>query len=347
MESRTQLLVALVVTLVLGAFFVSAAAGAASPGSGLAAEFAEWVTGQEQADADLSARIDALEARVSALEADTPEPTTTVLATTTIPPTTTTTLPDPTTTTTEPAGELEPSGPITITQSGTVIEGRHFTGSSGNCITVMGAANVTIRNSRFTNCVKAVYALNSANVVVENITCEADMSGRGRNCVQFDKVTGGRIVGNRSINTGSTLAEDHISLYQSHGTAADPILVEGNYIEGGGPSRSGSGIMTGDVGGSYQVIRNNVLVNPGQVGIGVSGGTHVTVSGNTVISEALPWSNVGIYVWRYTGSLPCHSHTVTNNRVSWFNSSGQRNSFWDGGNCGTIVMSGNDFNYTP
>lgn len=355
MKSRTQLLVALVVTLVLGAFFVSAAAGAASPGSGLAAEFAEWVTGQEQADADLAARIDALEARVSALEEGAPEPTTTTVpATTTIPPTTTTTLPDPTTTTTVPAttttepGELEPSGPITITQSGTVIEGRHFTGSSGNCITVMGAANVTIRNSRFTNCHKAVYALNSANVVVENITCEADMSGRGRNCVQYDKVSGGRIVGITSINVnGATLAEDHISLYQSHGTAADPILVEGNYIEGGGPSRSGSGIMTGDGGGSWQTIRNNVLVNPGQVGIGVSGGTNITVDGNTVISSSFPWTNVGIYVWRYTGTLPCNSHTVTNNRVSWFNSAGSRNSFWNGGNCGTITMFGNDFNYTP
>lgn len=320
--------------LILAASLLVIGVAVAAPPAGSLLQ--EWMEATDN-------RIAVLEQKVAALAE---QPTTTVppaTTTTTVPPTTTTLPP----TTTTQGGGLTPSGPITITQSGTVIDGRHFTGSPGNCITIQGAANITIRNSKFTNCHKAIYAVNASNVVVENIECEADMSGRGRNCVQFDKVNGGRITNSRSVNTnGATLAEDHISLYQSHGTASAPILVENNYIEGGGPSRSGSGIMTGDVGGSYQVIRNNTLVNPGQVGIGVSGGTNITVDGNTVISSSFPWTNVGIYVWRYTGSLPCHSHTVTNNQVSWFNSAGQRNSFWNGGNCGTITMSGNDWNWT-
>ncbi|HEX7099649.1 MAG TPA: right-handed parallel beta-helix repeat-containing protein [Acidimicrobiia bacterium] len=317
-------------------------AGAETP---VVEAFAEWVggiesrvAGVEASQVELAARVADLEDRVAALEATT---TTAPAAVTT---TTTTTTTAPTTTT---AGVLVPSGPITITQNNTVIDGRHFTGTGGDCVRIQGASNVTIRNSRFTNCVKAIYAVNASNVVVENNLCEADRPDRGRNCVQFDKVNGGRIAHNRSVATGDTLAEDHISLFQSNGTSTNPIIVEGNVIEGGGPSRSGSGIMTGDVGGSWQVVRNNILRNPGQVGIGVAGGTNITVDDNTVISERLPWSNVAIYVWRYTGSQPCSGHRITNNRVSWFNSSGVRNSFWNGGNCGTVVLSGNDFNYEP
>ena len=335
MSKRTVLFVAAL------AILIPLAVGAQTDtGNQLVAAFSEWVAQQEQADSDLAARVADLEDRVAELESR-PAPTTTTTTTTPAPPPTTTT-------TTQPSGSLTPSGPITVTQSNTVIEGRHFTGSSGDCVRIQGAANVTIRNSTFTNCHKAVYAVNASNVRVENIRCEADMSNRGRNCVQFDKVTGGHVINSTSINTnGGTLAEDHISIYQSHGTAQNPILVENNHIEGGGPSRSGSCIMTGDVGGSYQVIRGNTCINPGQVGIGVSGGTNITVDDNTVVSDSFSWTNVGIYVWRYTGSQPCHSHTVTNNQVAWFNSSGNRNSFWNGGNCGSITIVSNDVYYTP
>lgn len=304
----------------------------ASPqGDSVKSAFGDWVDHQEQTDTELASRIAELEQRVAALEEA---------------PTTTTTTTVPTTTTT--AGTLTPSGPITVTQSNTVIENRHFTGSSGTCLRIEGASNVTVRNSTFTNCHKAVYAVNAANIRVEGITCEANMSGRGRNCVQFDKVNGGYIGHNRSVVVnGATLAEDHISVYQSNGTATNPIYVEHNYLEGGGPSQSGSGIMLGDVGGAYQVARNNVLVNPGQVGIGISGGTNNKVLNNTVITSPFSWTNVGIYVWRYTGSLPCSGHEVSGNRVSWFNSAGSRNSFWNGGNCGPITMVGNDFEYQP
>ena len=116
----------------------------------------------------------------------------------------------------------------------------------------------------------------------------------GRNFVQFDKVNGAgsSISGNRGQNElGGTNAEDLISLYQSNGTASSPIRVVGNHLRNGGPSDSGSGIMLGDGGGSYQFVEGNVLVEPGQVGIGVASGTNMTVRGNVVYSSALPWSN--------------------------------------------------------
>jgi hypothetical protein len=276
--------------------------------------------------------------------------------TTTQPPTTAPTQPPtqpPTTappTTQPPSGGLIPSGPITITGDNVVIENRHFTGSAGNCITINGASNVVIRNSLFTNCHKAVYALNSSNVVVDNIDCVADQSNRGRNCVQFDKVQGGAVRNITSHNTGLTAAEDHISIYQSHGTQANPILVENNVISGGGPSGSGSCIMLGDGSsnpGSWQVARGNHCTNTANVGIAIAGGTNNKILDNTIISEAgeNPEANVGIYVWRWAGTQPCSGHEVSNNRVRWIKSNGSSNPFWNGGNCGTVVMVGNDFSY--
>ncbi|HEX7098956.1 MAG TPA: right-handed parallel beta-helix repeat-containing protein [Acidimicrobiia bacterium] len=330
-----------VAALILAAPLLTVVTAVASPGSDLGDAFSQWVVAQEQADAELSARIDELEARVAALEVDPPATTTTI-------PPTTTTLPDPTTTTT--AGELVPSGPITITQNNTVIENRHFTGSSGNCITIQGASNITIRNSQFTNCVKAVYALNSSNITVENILCEADRSDRGRNCVQFDKVNGGRIVNNRSVAVGDTLAEDHISLFQSNGTSTNPILVEGNYVEGGGPSRSGSCIMLGDGGNSsWQIAQFNHCLNTANVGIAIAGGTNIRILDNTIVADsdnAGGEGDVAIYVWNQYGGF-CSGHEVSRNKVSWLHQGGFRNSFWNGGNCGSITMVGNDFNFTP
>lgn len=278
----------------------------------------------------------------------TTKPTTTTTAppptTTTTAPATTTTTKAPTTTTAPPAPGLTESGPVIVRSSNVVLDGYHFTGSgSSDCVRIEGASNVTVKNSKFTNCHKGVYALNASNIVVTNNTFTADRSDRGRNAVQFDKVSRGRIANNSiSVSIGGTKAEDHINLYKSNGTAANPIYVENNTIRGGGPSRSGSGIMLGDGGGSYQVARNNILVNPGQVGIGVAGGQYISVLSNKVYSPARSWSNVGIYIWNQYDPA-CSGHTVSYNEVDWRNSSGSRNGFWDGKNCGAISMSGNNF----
>ena len=53
----------------------------------------------------------------------------------------------------------------------------------------------------------------------------------------------------------------------------------------------------GDGGASYAIARNNVLLNPGQVGIFIAGGTNNAIIDNVVYGDQRPSSNVGIYVW--------------------------------------------------
>jgi hypothetical protein len=98
--------------------------------------------------------------------------------------------------------------------------------------------------------------------------------------------------------------------------------------------------MLGDGGGGHVVVEGNALVNPGQVGIGVASGTNITVSGNSVYSDALPWSNVGIYVWNQYGSA-CDTIQITNNQVNWTAASGSANPWYNGGGCSNVTESGN------
>jgi hypothetical protein len=258
------------------------------------------------------------------------------------------TLSTATTTTTTAAtgvpGDLVASGPVTVTESGTVIENRHFIGSGDqHCVMINGASDVTVRNSRFTNCHKGVYALNASNVVVTDNVFEANMSDRGRNAVQFDKVSGGYVARNQStVTNGATKSEDHISMFKSNGTSSAPIVIEDNVLVGGGPSTSGSGIMLGDGGGSWQIARNNTLIDPGQVGIGASGGSYITVADNRVTSDSHPWSNVGIFAWDWDGS-GCANVLITGNQVSWVKADGSQNSFWNGQNCSNLNIDGNSW----
>jgi hypothetical protein len=151
-------------------------------------------------------------------------------------------------------------------------------------------------------------------------------------CVQFNNVSGSghRVTNNKLWNVQNASApQDVINMFESNGTSLSPILIDSNWILGGGPSTSGSGIMTGDSGGSYQTASNNILVNPGQVGVAISGGTYQTLSGNKVFGAQFTWSNVGLYVWSQLGSastLPKIAHaTVSNNRVKWTNKNGSSN----------------------
>lgn len=221
-------------------------------------------------------------------------------------------------------------------ESNTTFAGLNVANPDGPCIVIEGAANVTIQNSTIGPCghwpdinAKGIYALNSTNIHIVN----NEFVGEMRNAVQFDKVQGGTVLNNvGSWPIGESFAEDLINLYQSHGTEAAPILVDGNQMSGGGPSNSGTCILLGDGGGSWQVASNNTCLNPGQVGIAVAGGQHMLIANNFIRSVSYPWSNVGMYVWdQYDSS--CSDVTVSGNDVEWYNSSGVRNDFWDGGNC--------------
>lgn len=218
------------------------------------------------------------------------------------------------------------------------------TNSTGLAILLYNCTNITITDNRWENVSSGVYAqlCQQIKVTYNDSKNVVGPFPRGQ-MVQFNEVNGS---GNQiNFNASECLPglsnpEDHISLYKTNGTANDPIQVIGNWIRGGGPSTSGSGIMTGDNNGSYVLVQDNILVNPGQVGIGVAGGHHIQVLDNKIFGAQNSISNVGLFVWNWTGNPPgtvCHSHTVSGNEVHWTNSDGNLNPSWDSETCGTVT----------
>lgn len=226
--------------------------------------------------------------------------------------------------------------------------------SSGNGIQLYNCTNITIINNRFDSVATGVYAIQSQQIKVTYNDSKNVLGPfpRGQ-MTQFNNVTGGgnQINFNVSENIpGQSNPEDAVSIYSSNGLPNDPIQVFGNWIRGGGPSTSGSGIMLGDSGSSYTIAKDNVLVNPGQVGIGIAGGEYNQLIDNKIYSESLPHTNVGIFVWLWPGNPAgtiCENHTVYGNEVNWTNKDGTPNHRWDGGNCGPITgWSNNTWNAT-
>jgi hypothetical protein len=128
-----------------------------------------------------------------------------------------------------------------------------------------------------------------------------------------------------------------VSVFESAGTAASPIRISYNRIRGGGPSTSGGGILAGDAGSSYVDVTDNVLISPGQYGVGIAGGDHARLLRNVIYAPtAFAWSNVGLYVWNQTMAIPCESNEVRGNRVFFVNRMGP-NPSWNGGNCGAVA----------
>jgi nitrous oxidase accessory protein NosD len=211
---------------------------------------------------------------------------------------------------------------------------------NGEAVNIYACDGVTVSGNRFEAVSTGVYALESRRIEVIRNRC-LDVRGpfpRGQ-LAQFDKVTGGgnRINQNVALNVlGKSSPEDVINIYKSSGTPDDPIQVIGNKIRGGGPSDSGGGIMTGDGGGAYIVVRGNILVDPGQYGIAIAGGHHIQILGNKVFGKGQPFTNVGIYVWNQS-KAPSDGHTVKGNQVRWFNKAGIENPCWDAKNCGTVA----------
>ena len=200
--------------------------------------------------------------------------------------------------------------------------------------------NITITGNYFTNVSTGVYVdQSSKGGIVVNSNQFLNMQGpfpRGQ-FVQFNNVNGpyNQINSNIGENIlGKSYPEDAISLYESNGTAASPITINGNEIRGGGPSASGGGIMLGDSGGSYLVADGNTLVNPGQYGMAISGGSHNSITNNLVYGVSQSFTNIGLYV-ETIGSSAVTNSTVSGNRINFRNSSGVQNGAWLASGCST------------
>jgi hypothetical protein len=223
-----------------------------------------------------------------------------------------------------------------------VIEGKTFKdlGPDVEAIRLENCHGVTIRNNDFARVAQAITATDSTDIRIEwnryaDILGPHERVGLNRaNFVQFDQVRGGYI-GNNKGRGGDT--EDIVSLHDSGGSADEPLIVEYNHFEGTDwSSESGSGIALGDGGSSDSIARNNVLLNPGQVGIFIAGGTNHSIIDNVVYGEQRTSSNVGIYVWGQNDAA-CSGHEVRGNNVHWTRADGDQNTAWDAGNCGPIA----------
>jgi len=196
-------------------------------------------------------------------------------------------------------------------------------GTNGIAIVIYGCSNVTVDSCYINNVVTGVFAfLCTGNIVVSN--------NRGQNFVgplprgqfvQYGQCTGGgnRIQNNRIENfSGSSSPEDAINLYKCNGLATDSIEVTGNWIRGGGPSTTGSGITVGDQGGSYEYIAGNRIVNSGYIGIQVAGGHDIHITNNEIFSSCTTVSHLGLGSGNYTSPyVMSYNVTVDYNHINW------------------------------
>ena len=242
------------------------------------------------------------------------------------------------------------------------ISGLEIENPNGHCIELINCSNITIENCKLGPSLnEGVNLYKCTNIVVTNCTMDNNDTGvyagacsginvmfndvinvqgplpRGQ-MVQFAEVTGG---GNSvSYNVvenilGESHPEDAISLFKSNGIAGSPIRIVGNWIRGGGPSDSGGGIMTGDMGGSYILVEDNVLVNPGQYGITIASGTNIAIKNNKIYGKRQEFSNIGLSAYKQY-QIDTHSDTIMQNQVNFRYMDGQLNNLLNDGKCGTI-----------
>ena len=215
------------------------------------------------------------------------------------------------------------------------ITGNKLYNSTDVGIQLFNCKNITIENNFFTNLSTGVYAvqITEGGIVVNNNQF-LNMKGpfpRGQ-FVQFDTVSGPgcSISYNKGENIfGQSYPEDAINLYKSNGTADSPIKITGNWIRGGGPSKTGGGIMLGDNGGSFETASDNILVDPGQYGMAIAGGDHNSIINNLVYGRSQYFTNVGVYL-RGTYGYKCTNSSISGNKVKFINYENYENDGWIG-----------------
>jgi hypothetical protein len=162
--------------------------------------------------------------------------------------------------------------------------------------------------------------------------------------VQLDKVNGPgiEIAWNEVVNWPfSSNPEDNISVYKSGGTPGSPLLIHDNYIEGAYPPDPstdryyGGGILVGDEGGAWSVVRDNIVVAPTNYGVAIAGGTNNVLRGNRVVSSGqlsdgrpIAAQNVGVYVWNNSAPAAWGNNSAFENVAGLSKPGKGRNDWW-------------------
>ena len=184
--------------------------------------------------------------------------------------------------------------------------------------------------------------------------------------LQLDKVRnvpGMEVAWNEVINEPErSRVEDNINVYLSSGTAASPIRIHDNYIQGGYTIRpwqrdtndadweydwsySGGGILLGDgsshtVGGAaaHVLVEDNQVVATSNYGIAIAAGHDHTFARNRIVAcgllpdgRPIAAQNVGAYIWdsyhdkEYGSFFNNRGH---DNLIGWVGKDGSRNDWW-------------------
>lgn len=219
-------------------------------------------------------------------------------------------------------------------------------GTAKHAVELKNCRNITIQNCVFRRVNCGIYAVGCSGLVIRNNYCENIQKLRPRG--QFVQMNGVKnpVLIERNVvwnEAGKSSSEDLISVYKTSGTANDYITIRENYLRGGYGSTSGSGIMLCDDDGAFQLAEGNILVECGQVGVGVAGGRNGIVRNNIIMSKQTSISNVGIYVMKQQGEKECRDHSVIGNRVSWINKRGTQNPFYQK-DVMNLTVENNNFN---
>ncbi len=143
---------------------------------------------------------------------------------------------------------------------------------------------------------------------------------------------------------------DNINFYQTQ-----TVDAENNYITGGldattpnsGGSQAGAGCGMITDGSStlatnYATLKNNIMVNTGQCGIGIATGTNQVVAGNKTINlNANGGGDTADYIWdQYTAA--CGPVLLTGNIATEIRANGVASGYWNGGGCGSATCDGSN-----
>lgn len=209
--------------------------------------------------------------------------------------------------------------------------------STTDGIQLYNCTNVTIDSCFITNVRAGVNAMYCTTVKV-NYNQFLNMNGPypSGNFVQLNNVNGGGIQVNynrcEDIAGVAQHPQDGLSIYQCNGLPGDSVQVIGNWIRGGqvqNDSGGAAGIVLGDVGGSYQVARNNIVVNAGFVGMQVQGGNHIKMDHNTIYSISTPYSNCGLCFGNYSGATSSDIY-MGYNKIRFYQKTGaEMDAWWD------------------
>ena len=187
----------------------------------------------------------------------------------------------------------------------------------------------------------------TGNVIIDR----NDFYSPGRNAVQISRarrVEGIRITRNRIEGRGpwDSDFEDMINLFSATGTAEVPIVIRGNYMRNGGPSKTGTAIILGDgrgnLGTGHVRVVKNVIVDPGHVGINVAGGFETVVKDNIIFggADVGEWTATGLTINHFGYTPACRDHAIWKNSVFFRNQFPQHNGtnhVWNPGTCNNNV----------